>query len=246
MELGATLCLPRRPRCLLCPLRPGCRAAAGGQPELYPEPRRRRAGETLRLVVAVVAREGRVLLYRRPPSSGLLAGTWELPWLEVAEGAAPGTPPAPGAALPTAHRSEPSPTAGAGAALAAKYGGQWQLGPKVGWVRHSITYRDLRVAVHLADWRGGRGDEVREGTGPEAGRLAPCRDRHDPGVEHGWFDAAARAALPMSSLVGKVLKAADGRGAEPPADRRPAAARSAGAGPGSEAVGVAAPRPAGR
>src|SRR6202023_1073377 len=77
MELGATICLPRRPRCLLCPLRPGCRAAGDGQPELYPEPRRKRASERLRLVVAVVARQGRVLLFRRPPSSGLLAGTWE-------------------------------------------------------------------------------------------------------------------------------------------------------------------------
>jgi A/G-specific adenine glycosylase len=184
MELGATLCLPRRPRCPLCPLRPGCRAAGDGQPELYPGPRRKRASERLRLVVAVVARAGRVLLYRRPSSSDLLAGTWELPWLELAAGHAP--------------------SGDAGGALAAKYGGEWELGPRLAWVRHAITYRDLRVAVHLADWRGDGGAEVREGVG------------HDPEVYHpeaesGWFDAAERAALPMSSLVGKVLRAAEPR-----------------------------------
>jgi A/G-specific adenine glycosylase len=178
MELGATVCLPRRPHCLLCPLRPGCRAASEGRQEDYPAPRRRRASESLWLVVAVVAREDRVLLYRRPPSSGLLGGTWELPWLEVARG--------------EASPSGEEPPAVTADGLAAKYGGAWTLGSRLGWVRHGITFRDLRVAVHRADWRGGGGgggDEIREGA-----------------VDSGWFDAAARAGLPMSSLVGKVLR----------------------------------------
>src|SRR5436305_14739313 len=68
MELGAALCTPRRPRCLLCPLRPGCRAAAQGDPERYPTMRPRRERERLRLVAAVVHGQrrdaGAVLLVR--------------------------------------------------------------------------------------------------------------------------------------------------------------------------------------
>ena len=143
MELGATLCSPRRPKCLLCPLRPGCRAAREGDPDLYPVARVKRQGERHRLVVAVVEKEEGVLLFRRPEDSALLAGTWELPWVTAEVDGVPGERP-PEAAL--AHR----------------YGGQWTLGPRVVGVRHGITYRDLEVDVHRASlvW----GGEVREGS----------------------------------------------------------------------------------
>jgi A/G-specific adenine glycosylase len=173
MELGATLCLPARPRCLLCPLRAGCRAALAGEAELYPPPRRKRAPERRQLLVAVVVRGERVLLYRRPAESELLAGTWELPWMELDE---------------ASGSSAPSPTPPK-EVLAAKYGGGWRLGRPVAEVRHGITHRDLRVTVCRAelDWAG-------------AAEVSECG-------ASGWFDAAERAALPMSSLVGKVLRA---------------------------------------
>jgi A/G-specific adenine glycosylase len=161
MELGATLCTPRRPQCLLCPLRAGCRAAAAGEPERYPQARQRRQVERRRLVAAVVESAAGVLLFRRPEGSPLLAGTWELPWAEAGE--APEE------------------------ALAARYGGRWQLGPPLARVRHGITFRDLEVAVHRA--RLEAAGEVREA--PEAG----------------WFDESGRAALPLSSLIVKVMKA---------------------------------------
>ena len=162
MELGATLCIPRRPKCLLCPIAEGCRAAAAGEPERYPEARVKREAEKRRMVVAVVESASGVLLFRRPDDSLLLAGTWELPWVEDVTG-------------------EPA------AALAARYGGGWRLGPQLAEVRHGITFRDLTVAVHRAELAAGRW-EVRDG--PAAG----------------WFDAAGRTGLPLSSLVGKVLK----------------------------------------
>src|SRR3954447_16114758 len=81
MELGATLCSPRNPKCLLCPLRSGCRAAAEGDPERYPVPKTKREPERHRLLVAVVEEASGVLLFRRPDDSTLLAGTWELPWM---------------------------------------------------------------------------------------------------------------------------------------------------------------------
>src|SRR3954464_8573355 len=141
MELGATLCSPRRPKCLLCPLRPGCRAAREGDPESYPAARAKREGEHHRLAVAVVEKEGGVLLFRRPEDSVLLAGTWELPWVTVEVNG-----------VPEAEAPE--------AALAARYGGRWTLGPRTAGVRHGITYRDLEVDVHPASlsW----GGEVRE------------------------------------------------------------------------------------
>lgn len=153
MELGATLCSPRAPKCLLCPLHPGCRAARSGDPERYPVPRAKRETERHRLLVAVVEKDGGVLLFRRPEDSALLAGTWELPWVSLGQDGA-GTP-------------EP-PEAG----LAARYGGTWRLGASAARVRHGITYRDMEVEVHRADLGSGR---FREGTEPgwfdEAGRA---------------------------------------------------------------------------
>lgn len=184
MELGATLCVPRRPKCLLCPIAGSCRAAAAGEPERFPEAREKRETEKRRMLVAVVESASGVLLFRRPDDSPLLAGTWELPWVEDVDG-------------------EPA------TALAARYGGDWRLGPQVAEARHGITFRDLTVAVHRAELAAGKW-EVRDG--PAAG----------------WFDAAGRAGLPLSSLVGKVLKkvhaaegvsSSDAASADPPARR---------------------------
>ena len=58
MELGAVICLPRRPRCLVCPLLDGCAARASGRTEELPVRAPRRPGVVQRRVVAV-ARRGR-------------------------------------------------------------------------------------------------------------------------------------------------------------------------------------------
>jgi A/G-specific adenine glycosylase len=180
MELGATLCSPRRPKCLLCPLLPGCRAAREGGPERYPTPKVKREAERHRLLVAVVEDSAGVLLFRRPEDSALLAGTWELPWM-------------------TREIDGRIESADPESVLAERYGGRWTIGPRVGGVRHGITYRDLEVDVHRAAlaW----GGEVRSG------------------VAAGFFDAAGRAGLPLSSLVGKVLAAVESTPVEEPARR---------------------------
>src|SRR6185369_892667 len=74
MELGATVCTPRAPRCGACPVRHACRAAAAGRQEDFPPPAPRRAGVRLRRAVALVERGGRVLLVKR--SGALLDGLW--------------------------------------------------------------------------------------------------------------------------------------------------------------------------
>jgi A/G-specific adenine glycosylase len=73
------------------------------------------------------------------------------------------------------------------ALFAARYGGRWTLEALAARVRHGITYRELEIDVHRAElaW----GGEVREG------------------LAAGWFDDTGRAGLPLSSLVGKVLRA---------------------------------------
>lgn len=76
MELGATICTPRSPRCLLCPVRATCRG--GDAPEHYPAPKEKRPVPRAHTHHAVLRREGCILLARRP-DAGLLGGLWELP-----------------------------------------------------------------------------------------------------------------------------------------------------------------------
>ncbi len=79
MELGATLCRPKSPQCLLCPWRDFCRARAVGQPEAFPVPRLRKPIPHYDVVAAFTVREdGRVLVARRRQDD-MLGGLWEFP-----------------------------------------------------------------------------------------------------------------------------------------------------------------------
>jgi A/G-specific adenine glycosylase len=78
MELGATVCLRRGPRCGACPVRRFCAAARSGDPEAYPrlEPR---PTERRSVVRVWCERNGALLLHRNAPGSRRLAGLHELP-----------------------------------------------------------------------------------------------------------------------------------------------------------------------
>ncbi len=78
MELGATVCLPRKPACEACPLRRHCSARAQGIVEQLPEGRARRAPVEVTVAAALVVKDGRVLLVRRPEGP-LLGKLWEVP-----------------------------------------------------------------------------------------------------------------------------------------------------------------------
>ena len=84
MELGALLCRNRDPQCLACPLRAFCRAAREGTQEIIPRPRKLRR-ERIEAVVAVIEKDGRILIQQRP-ARGLLAGLWEFPGGKVESG----------------------------------------------------------------------------------------------------------------------------------------------------------------
>jgi A/G-specific adenine glycosylase len=88
MELGATVCTPRAPRCSDCPVARSCRARALGRPEAFPAPTAQRESRTIDVAVAWIERRGRVLLERFRPG-GPFRGAWDLPATVVAAGESP-------------------------------------------------------------------------------------------------------------------------------------------------------------
>ena len=78
MDLGATICRPRAPRCGICPLAGDCAAYASGNPEAFPAPKARAARPQRHGVAWWIERDGNLWLVRRP-ASGLLGGMAALP-----------------------------------------------------------------------------------------------------------------------------------------------------------------------
>jgi A/G-specific adenine glycosylase len=79
MDLGATICTPKKPACALCPWNEACVARARGEQEAYPRKAPKREGKLRRGAAFVVLRDdGRVLLRQRP-EKGLLGAMTEVP-----------------------------------------------------------------------------------------------------------------------------------------------------------------------
>jgi A/G-specific adenine glycosylase len=135
MELGATLCTPRAPRCGACPVRRHCRAHAAGDPESLPVKSARSAPRRLEAAAALLRRRGRTLAVRRPPH-GLLGGLWELPGGELLAGE--------------------EPAAGLRRALRERVGLAVARPRRLGAVEHVFTHRRLRLHVFRCDTLTGR------------------------------------------------------------------------------------------
>jgi A/G-specific adenine glycosylase len=86
MDLGATICTPRRPACSLCPWNDGCKAFSSGVQETLPRKAPKKVIPTRHgaAFLAVDSNNGAVLLRRRP-SKGLLGGMTEVPGTEWSE-----------------------------------------------------------------------------------------------------------------------------------------------------------------
>lgn len=82
MELGATICLPRNPLCLLCPVSGGCQARLQSRQGELPVKLKRIDPVRVKTTLLVIEREGKILLWRRDPASQRLGGFWELPSTE--------------------------------------------------------------------------------------------------------------------------------------------------------------------
>ena len=149
MELGQTVCLPRAPRCPQCPVSRACKGRRGGNPEDFPSPRPRRASEQHYLAAALIfppddissdqesgsagkrAIQDDAVLMTRGLDDGLMSDLWNFP-------AAFGTSPA-----------------GARSKLSAKLASLGRkpviVGDEIANVRHSITFRSIRVNVYRAE-----------------------------------------------------------------------------------------------
>lgn len=84
MDLGATICLPKNPRCLLCPLMDVCRARIHCTQDSRPVLKPKKQVPHHTVAAAVIRQRGRVLLVQRP-ATGLLGGLWEFPNCRVEE-----------------------------------------------------------------------------------------------------------------------------------------------------------------
>lgn len=85
MELGARICLPKRPACEECPIKRECAAKVECCPEKYPVRQAKKVLPHYEVVAAAIYKHGRYLLGKRPVG-GLLGGLWEFPGGKVEPG----------------------------------------------------------------------------------------------------------------------------------------------------------------
>lgn len=126
MELGATVCTPRGPRCLLCPVREHCEAFAAGMQERIPPPRKSKPTPLLRRATFCI-RRGETWLIEQRPATGRWAGMWQFVTVEAGDGN--GNVDVPIARLPL-RVSKPR---------------------KLGVVSHGLTHRRYEFDVYACD-----------------------------------------------------------------------------------------------
>jgi A/G-specific adenine glycosylase len=127
MDLGASLCSPKRPACALCPWNESCAAYARGDQETFPRKTPKREGKLRRGAAFVALRADGSILLRKRPDKGLLASMTEVPgsdWTHEFDDKD---------ALRFAPRLK---------------GAKWQRVP--GLVRHVFTHFPLQLAVFIA------------------------------------------------------------------------------------------------
>jgi A/G-specific adenine glycosylase len=139
MDLGATICTPRAPACLLCPVRELCRAFQLGVQLQRPVVRPRAAIPERTFAAGVVSKDRRVLITQRAPEA-LLGGLWAFPAMPVGE--------------PIGKQLRQG--------LEQNWGVRVSTGPVRAVFVHTFTH--FRLALHVFDcaWRSGR---LRRGTG---------------------------------------------------------------------------------
>ncbi|MEO4043615.1 A/G-specific adenine glycosylase [Hoeflea sp. CAU 1731] len=125
MDLGATLCTPKRPACALCPFNSHCEALATSDPELHPVKPAKKAKPVRRGAAFVAIDRNGAILLRRRPDSGLLAGMSEVPTTDW-----------------TARRDGDTGT------QAAPFSADWR---SKGSIKHIFTHFELRLDVYRAD-----------------------------------------------------------------------------------------------
>lgn len=129
MELGATICVPKEPRCPRCPLAAHCATRAKGRRVKSKHIKKATPHQSIEWPLAVFRRDRKVLLRQRA-GKGLLAGLWEFPSVERTQ--------------PASQKQSLSPQL-------VELNGTWPLKRRIGEFRHSITNRKIRSPVYLID-----------------------------------------------------------------------------------------------
>ncbi|WP_373974969.1 A/G-specific adenine glycosylase [Chitinibacter sp. SCUT-21] len=82
MDLGATVCTPKKPTCLTCPMSSDCQARLANRQSELPTPKPKKAVPEKSTVMLIIRNDaGQILLEKRPPS-GIWGGLWSLPEVE--------------------------------------------------------------------------------------------------------------------------------------------------------------------
>lgn len=185
MDLGSLICTPKNPKCAECPLAPLCPVARSDRASSLPVGNGdgRRAIRQVTLVVAVLVREGRMLLCRRA-IGGLWSGLWEFPNEEV---------------IPDMRRDQGGPQHVR--RIAKREGLRLDQRPKpIGIVEHRLTHRALvfRVYVCRVAPNGAVGDGCRGASRTAARRWVNRRgfERRAVSTAHRRIFAAGQDALP--------------------------------------------------
>jgi A/G-specific adenine glycosylase len=134
MDLGATICTPKRPACALCPWNDACAAHARGEAELFPFRTPKREGALRRGAAFVARRADGMVLVRTRPTKGLLGAMTEVPTTDWAQDFAEAD------ALDGAPRF---------AAAKTRKPIAWRR--VAGMVRHVFTHFPLELSVYTAD-----------------------------------------------------------------------------------------------
>lgn len=171
MDLGATICTPKKPACVLCPLNDDCVARTRGDQETFPRKAPKKTGALRRGAAFVVVRGDEVLLRTRP-AKGLLGGMTGVPTSDWAAG------------LDDA----------AALAQAPRLGNAVGWRRKVGVVSHVFTHFPLDLVVHVAS-------VPSRTPAPAGMRFAPIAGLHDEALPnlmrkvlaHGLGEAFPRA-----------------------------------------------------
>ena len=140
MELGATVCSPREPMCLVCPVASECRARSLGLQDAIPTKSARAAPQEVFEATFLVERDGRFLIVRRGPGR-LWEGFWEFPTLHVS-----GPNPA---GRPTVEDGDLA------EGLRRLSGVVARVGPSGESVRFGVTRYRVELSAHRAAWTSG-------------------------------------------------------------------------------------------
>ncbi|OGP82967.1 MAG: A/G-specific adenine glycosylase [Deltaproteobacteria bacterium RBG_13_65_10] len=135
MELGAMVCLPDNPTCLVCPVKARCEASTIGEVDRYPVRAGRRKAPVVE-GICVIVRRGEKILFVQRPEKGLLGGLWEFPTTDLRV---------------RARRAQ-----AVRAFVRGRLGLEGEVGRRIASVRHIFTHRDLRLHLYPFDVTGGR------------------------------------------------------------------------------------------